>query len=97
MLPDFPQLEFAGGIASSEVHTSVVLWQHSTNSYLHIGHIIRSFMKNLIRILKTMAGNSSVLDDQEKVICFYISADTALCVPLIDSLCWLEIVQQWKV
>ena len=58
MLPDFPELEFAGGIASSEVRTSAVLWQHSTNSYLHIGHIIRSLMKNLIRILKPMAGNS---------------------------------------
>lgn len=38
--------------------TSVVLWQHSTNCYLHIGHIIRSSMKNLIRSLKLIAGNS---------------------------------------
>lgn len=60
--------EFAGGIVSSEV-----LWQHSTNSYLHMGYIIRSFMKNLIRVLKLMAGNSWVWDDQEKGIGYLFS------------------------
>lgn len=91
MLPDSLELEFAGGIASSEVCPAVGLWQHSINSYSHIGHIIKSLMKNLIRILKLMAGNSQVWEDQDKVICYLHF------LLLIESLCCLELVQQCNI